>query len=165
MYGEGNTSAKSMAAQRSKRETRRPDYFKMNVGLDQDEFSQEEELDYEEQLVVQGYEEEEGEITESEDDSSKESYCLDKQIEEVLEAGEESKAEALIKEKEKRCQSLRATLKKEQNKEDEQKKQRMLEMQAKFRKLQKTEEALNKSSASSRANSRMYTPCQSPTVT
>ena len=41
-----------------------------------DEFLQEEELDYEEQLVVQGYEEEEGEITESEDDFSKESIVL-----------------------------------------------------------------------------------------
>ena len=108
-------------------------------------------------MKLQVTEEEEGELRESKD-----SYSLDRQIEETLEEGEEQRAEASIREKEKRCQTLKATLKKEQSKAEEWKKQRIKQMQARFKKLQKTEEALSKSLTSSRGSSRTSTPLSSP---
>ena len=90
--------------------------------------------------------------------SEEESYDLDVEIEKALMREDTQRAEALLTEKERWCKSLKAELKKEQSKEEEVKKCKLKEMQMKFKQLQKTEEALNKSIASSRAS----TPSTSP---
>ena len=138
---------------RSKRTTVKRNYYKLNEGLESDTSEESESLDYEDFTVHA----EEGARSCFESDQD-DDYDLDREIQEALENEDTRKAEALLKEKEQRCRSLKAELKRERNKEDEAKKQKILDMQQKFKQLQKTENALNRSIASSRAS----TPSASP---
>ena len=107
---------------------------------------QEEELDYDDYDIEQ----EEGEIVDKNLNSKEdEGYDLDKEISTALELGDVKRAEALLSEKETRCKALKVELRKEQSREDDLKKKKISELQAKFKQLQRTEAALNKSIASS----------------
>ena len=119
----------------------------------------EEELYFRDDLVIHAdeEEEEEGEIVE-ENSFGNFSSNLDQQIAEALQNEDATTAEALLREKEKRCKSLKATLQKEQNKEEERKKKKLKEMQVKFKQLKRVEEELNHSLASSRASTPTHSP-------
>ena len=138
---------------RSQHNRKKLDYCKLHTGemsSEEDSRGSKEELDYEDDIVE---EEEEGEIVDS--DKSDKGFDLDTEIQKALEEEDMDRAEVLLTEKEKRCKSLKAVLKKG---EEEAKKRRLKEIQNKFKILQKTEEELNKSIAALRTS----TPVNSP---
>ena len=122
--------------------------------------NEEEILDYDDDLSGS----EDGEIVEEsgqkdEEEPDSEEWDLDEIIKSVLESEDFNKAEALLNEKEQKCESLKATLKREKAKEQEQKKKKLkAQMEQRFQQLKKTEDNLNKSIMESRNN----TPESSP---